>query len=81
MSVTDGEGGYELTGRPCDKDKNGNYGKERAVVNSVILSYGHAAKNAYVFDSAERIDQVKKTARVKCRHIGILSCACRNGQT
>lgn len=61
MSVTDGEGGYELTGRPCDKDKDGNYGKERAVVNSVILSYGHAAKNAYVFDSAERIDQVKKT--------------------
>lgn len=44
MSVTDGEGGYELTGRPCDKDKNGNYGKERAVVNSVILSYGTPQK-------------------------------------
>lgn len=33
------DGDYELTGRPCDKNSDGSYGKEQAVINSVILSY------------------------------------------
>ena len=40
MVVSDGSGGYTLSNRPCDKFSDGSYGKERTVVNSVILSYG-----------------------------------------
>lgn len=32
--------GYALINRPSDKDSNGEYGAERTVVNSVILSHG-----------------------------------------
>ena len=40
MVVDDGDGGYELANRPSDKFSDGTYGKERTVLNSVILSYG-----------------------------------------
>lgn len=39
------ESGYKLVNRPSDKDSNGDYGKPRTVVNSIIVSYG-ADRNA-----------------------------------
>ncbi len=44
MVVDDGDGGYELANRPSDKFSDGTYGKERTVLNSVILSYGPSAE-------------------------------------
>lgn len=51
MAVTTADG-YELTGRPCDKNSNGSYGRERSVVNAIILSYGEpkSGGEARVFD-------------------------------
>lgn len=40
MWCAEEQGGYELTGRPCDKDSAGNFGVERKVLSSLILAVG-----------------------------------------
>lgn len=60
--VADDGGEYKLTGRPCDKFADGSYGKERTVINSVVLSYGtprYANSDAYIFDSEDKLSLVE----------------------
>lgn len=71
------EGGYDLVNRPCDRDENGNFGKARTVVNTIILSYTKPAETDAPADETPTGENPSGTAKKGCGSIalGSLSAA------
>lgn len=67
MAVTDGNGGFTITGRPSD-------GSERAVVNSVILSYGQPKSGGesadFVFDDTAKTNILLRSEGISAKLMG-----------
>lgn len=74
---------YELTGRPCEKNSDGTYGREQAVINSVILSYSkpkddRAAGSASA--SAEAINSLLAISGENAKIVGYSLRLLANGE-